>query len=534
MMIPSMLRAATLAVALLLVASPPALAQVGKTVAAPAAEAAERLTYLTSPDLRARALAALTRKLGEMPPVSKIEIDADRITVWTQSREAVHYTDSWTISRFRVLVLDRDNIDGPKPTDGDGIVAKREGSFFPFPGAGLEQIEATIADAIDMAKMEQRPAVTSLSIARQIGILPEPHYGEARWSIGLATPRETATVYADVRGRVIGADLSGTTRAQRLDLIADDDWPMAEAQADIAAVLGDRPLNELRVYDTYVYFSANHPSEADTTSDYSWNLGGVRQGIDTPALGFGDSTPFAIAELDLSKLPEVKAAALAAFDSPGATITYIEAEKPTDRAAAPQLVWSVDLKQADGEKGQVLLDASAKVLEVVLPESRAIAAQGPWLAPETVIGTLGRLEKEFGPDARFGEILINDTQGSVLVEDPQAPGQMANFIIDPQRIVRFGTPMPWEAELNQQKSFRLADLASLDAAALGKYAATTLDTMRLEGAAVFRYTFSRNTLLLAPEDTRLLLEIRAGKDDGWTSGWVTFELDGTVADKMLP
>lgn len=530
----SLLRAAAVALAFTTVVASPALAQVGKTVEAPET-VARGATYLTSAELRTRAFAALAKKAGgQMPPVSRIEIGADRITVWTQSRTAAYYTDSWAISRFKLLVLDRDNIDGPAPTDGDSIVAKREGSFFDFASVPLDRLEATVAEAIGMAKMEQRPELTSLVIARQIGILPEPHYGDVRWTIGLATPRENATVYADIAGRVIGADLAGTTRAQRLNLIADDDWPMAEAQVDIAAVLGGRPIKELRVYDTYVYFTAAHPTKADTTSDYSWNLGGVRQGIETPAFDFGDSVPFALTELDLSKLPRVKAAALAAFKSPGAKITYIEAEKPTDRAAAPQLVWSVDIQQTDGEKGHVLLDASANVLEVVLPESRATAAQGPWLAPETVLGTLGRLEKEFGPDAKFGEILINDTQGSVLVEDPQSPGSMASFIIDPQRIMRFGTPMPWEAELNEAKSFRLADLSSLDAAALEKYAAATLDTMKLEGAAVFRYTFSRNTLLLAPEDTRLLLEIRAGKDDGWTSGWVTFELDGTVADRMLP
>jgi hypothetical protein len=532
-MIPSTLRAAFLGFALLSAAGTPALAQVGKTVEAPET-IARGSTYLTSAELRARAFSALENKLGQLPPVSRIEIAEDRITVWTQSRAAAYYTDSWTISRMKLLVFDSDTVAGPKPTDGDGIVARREGSFFDLSSVPLDQLEATVAAAIGKAGMEQRPALTSLVIARQIAILPEPHYGDVRWTIGLATPRETATVYADTGGRVIGADLSGTTRAQRLNLIADDDWPMAEAQVDIAAVLGGRPLKELRIYDTYVYFTAAHPTKSDTTSDYSWNLGGVRQGLETPAFDFGDTLPFAITEFDLAKLPQVKAAALAAFESPGATITYIEAEKPTDRAAAPQLVWSVDIQQADGEKGHVLLDASAKVLEVVLPESRAIASQGPWLAPEMVIGTLRRLEKAFGPDAKFGEILINDTQGSVLVEDPQAPGSMANFIIDPQRIVRFGTPMPWEAELNEAKAFRLADLASLDAAALANYAATTLDTMKLEGTTVFRYTFSRKTLLLAPDDARLLLEIRAGKDDGWTSGWVTFELDGTVADRMLP
>ena len=226
--------------------------------------------------------------------------------------------------------------------------------------------------------------------------------------------------------------------------------------------------------------------------------------------------------------------ALAAFASEGATITYIDADKPTDRAAAPQVIWRVDLKQADGETGYVLLDAGAKVVETVLPESRAAAALGPWLAPETVVATLGRLEQEFGPTARFGEISLNDTQGTVLVEDPQAPGSMASFIVDPQRIMRFGTPMPWDAEADPQKLFTIADLKALDAPALGRLAVQTVAAMQLPGAAVYRFTFSRHVLIMDPSDNRLLLEIRAGKDDGWTGGWLTFALDGTVADTMLP
>lgn len=516
-------------VALLILATP-ASAQVGANLEPPIETGS---TYLNSAPLRDRAFEALFKKIGRTPPVSKIEIKDATITVWVQSRQAAHYTDEWTIGRQKLVIFDRDSVSGPRPTEADMIVSRQEGSFFAFDDIGLDQVQQAVAASITMAKMERLPTVTSITIARQISILPEPHYGEVRWTIALANERETANVYADIGGRVFGADLSGTTRAERLNLITDDDWPMAEAQADIAAVLAGRPLNELRVYDGYVYFTAQ--TDQKTTRDYSWHLGGVRMGLELPDMSvFGGTAPFAIGEFDMEQLPEIKRKPIEAYDWPDARISYIEAEKATDRAAAPQVLWRVDLKQTNGEDGYVLLDAKANVIETVLPESRAIAAAGPWLGPETVVKTLGRLRGEFGPTARFGEILLNDTQGSVLVEDPQAPGQMASFIIDPQRIVRFGTPMPWEAEADVTKLFTLDQLASLDAKTLGRFADEAVATMKLPDVAVFRYTFSRTTMIMDPSDSRLLVEIRVGKDDGWTGGWVTYELDGAVADTMLP
>lgn len=526
-----------LAVALIVLAfaGTPALAQVGKTVEPPPS-AASTASYVTSPPLRERALAALFEAMGGERPLAKIEITPDQILVWVQGDGAAWHTDEWTAKRVKILVLDRDWIAGPRASDGDGIVKRREGSFFARDVVALDRLEQLAAEAVVMAQMEQRPEVARITIARRISILPAPAYGDVQISVELRTEREYATIHADAGGRIIGADLAGTSRAERLDLIADDDWPMAEAQRRLGEALGNKRVHELRVYNGYIFLEAEHEARDGMVRDLSWNLGGIRLGLEMEDVfaSVRDTAPFAMAELDLSRLPAVKRAALEAFASPGATITYIEAEKPTDRPGQPQLIWTVELRQADGEEGKVLLDVSAAVLEVLLPESRIAATAEPWLAPATVAATLKRLQQAFGPDARYGEILFNDTQGSVLVEDPQAPGSMASFIVDRQRITRFGTPMPWEATLDPARTFTIADLSALDATTLETLAGRTLERMQLEGAAVFRYTFTRNALILDPADNRLLLEIRAGKDDGWTSGWMTFDLGGTEVDAMLP
>ncbi|MCR6656448.1 MAG: hypothetical protein NVV63_11685 [Opitutus sp.] len=241
-----------------------------------------------------------------------------------------------------------------------------------------------------------------------------------------------------------------------------------------------------------------------------------------------------MSEIDLGKLPEIKRAALAAFESEGAEITYIDADKPTDRPGTPELIWTVDLKQADGEEGKVLLDANARVVEIILPESRIAASAEPWLAPVTVAETRKRLEQASGRTLDTARSCSTTRRAACWSRTRRRPGTMANFIVDRQTVTRFGTPMPWEAELNPTRTFTIADLAGLDEADIGNLADRTPTRMNLPGAAVFRYTFTRNALMMNPEDDRLLVEIRAGKDDGWTGGWVTYDLDGKEADVMLP
>ena len=93
---------------------------------------------------------------------------------------------------------------------------------------------------------------------------------------------------------------------------------------------------------------------------------------------------------------------------------------------------------------------------------------------------------------------------------------------------------PAEAAQGEVVHTMLADDKALEAVTLGRLADQTVTAMQLPGAAVYRFTFSRHVLIMDPSDNRLLLEIRAGKDDGWTGGWLTFELNGSVADTMLP
>jgi hypothetical protein len=181
----------------------------------------------------------------------------------------------------------------------------------------------------------------------------------------------------------------------------------------------------------------------------------------------------------------------------------------------------------------VWLDGTGNVVEVKLPESR-LPELGPWLAPATVVDTLRRIGEAFGPNAKISEILINDTQASIDIEDPQAPGEVAHFLMDAREVSRFGTGS-FFASLEPSNVFTPSDLGGLTAAQLEDMVRRTEERLALEGGAVFRFTFSRHALIMNPGDNRLMVEIRYGENDGrGDSGWMTFLLDGTQTDEMMP
>ena len=74
------------------------------------------------------------------------------------------------------------------------------------------------AKSIRYVALEGGGAVQSIEISRRVNLLPTPSYGDIRWAIYVASPRESATVYADAEGTIIGGDLSNTNRARQRDI----------------------------------------------------------------------------------------------------------------------------------------------------------------------------------------------------------------------------------------------------------------------------------------------------------------------------
>ena len=504
-------------------------------LATSAAMAAE--SYTGAQTVREKGLEALVAKMGGSRPVVKLTFAPDSIVAVTQADAGSDFAQ-WTVSRMDLGIVNFHFVSGPSAAYDSGIVDDPAGAYFRLSEIDPGRFDAVVAASVAHAQLEDNPVVASVEIARTVSILPEPAYGEIRWTVALRTSEESATVYLTRDGDVIGADLSDTKRAENLDLWSSDDWPMAEAQRVLADVLGRSPVHEVRLYQDYIFVTAEHPTDKELARDYSWRLGGVTRGlVDTPnfvTIGMGDIAPFPFSEVDLTALPRVKAAAREAFGAPDAVITGIEASKPTDRAMGELMVlWEVEFREPNGDEGAVWLDAKGNVVEVKLPESR-LPAVGPWLAPATVVDTLRRIGETFGPDAKLSEITISDTEASIDIEDPQAPGEVAHFLMDAREVARFGSGS-FFASLDPGNVFTPADLSGLTAAQLDDMVRRTVARLEMDKGEVFRFTFSRHALIMDPSDNRLMVEIRYGQAQGsGDAGWMTFLLDGTQTDELVP
>jgi len=506
------------------------------TLMALPAMAADR-TYTSDTEVREKGLNALTAKMSETRPLASLRFTPDEIVATAQSDSGGGFLQ-WSASRLNLQLFNLHMVTGPTVVDNFSVVDDPSGAFFRMSEANLDGFDAAVAAAIAYARLEDVPVATSVEIARTISILPEPAYGEVRWTISLRTAEESAVAYLTADGKVIGGDLSDTKRADNLDLFVSDDWPMADAQALLGSVLGSSRVHQVRIYKEYLFVTADHPTDPSLQRDYSWRLSGVTRGlVDTPnliTLGMGSIATFPFAEVDLTKLPQIKAAAREAFGSPDAVITAMEASKPTDRAMGElRVLWEVEFREPNGEEGEVWLDASGNVVEVKLPESR-LPEVGPWLAPATVIDTLRRIAETFGPDAKIAEIWINDTQASIDIEDPQAPGEVAQFLMDARDVTRFGSAS-FFSNLDPGNVFTPRDLSGLTVEQLTEMVERTTAKLKMDKGEVFRFTFSRHALIMDPSDNRLMVEIRYGQEQGsGDAGWMTFLLDGTQTDELVP
>jgi hypothetical protein len=161
------------------------------------------------------------------------------------------------------------------------------------------------------------------------------------------------------------------------DFLSGNDWPMADAQAQIAGMIGTARVYELTIDRDSITLSVDHPIDPRQLLQYTWNRGGVHFGpsiandfaLPNPfVMSAHDSGPFGLGELDFASLLAVKAAALAAVTLEGATITEIEGSKPYDFAGeTPLALWTVHLADAEGQTVDVLLSSSAQVVDVFTP-----------------------------------------------------------------------------------------------------------------------------------------------------------------------
>lgn len=378
-----------------------------------------------------------------------------------------------------------------------------------------------------------------MEIARQLFILPEPTSGDVRWTLHIDSGRERADIFADARGFIVGADVSGTERAKMLNIFKEPELA-AEAAAAFRDVIGtDRVLTRVGIEKKTIAFGTNIPDKSriittsmPVTETFTWDLNGLQRrlgSIDiTKQTGAAPPMAFAIADVDWAILGKIEDAAIAKVGLPKSLVTRAGVAGSSEQPGQPVLLWTVEVTDPDGEVTLVSADTKGTITRVVLPESRRPKID--WPDPAALAGAIMRIAPTFGPDAKIASIVADEREARITIDDAAHGGQAATFEFSVDNVKRATISFSLDSMgprfavtdlsgLNEQK------LAALEADALKKLGGAR--QVYLESVTIGAHPFVRQAGAHAIE-----VRVRDVPEDSVRANyaWIVYDFSGRALD----
>ena len=508
-----------------------------------ASGAAEASSLFEGEETIPQAVAAVRDKIGGGPlKVLDVLIDPDGLSIEVQAPDNPRHVDAWRLSLRHFGLFDLQSVSGPTPVAIDLIDPDLKANLFDIDSVDFGASARLMQAAMTRAGLEDPPAITGMEIRRQTFIVLRPSSGDVRWTVSVDSGRESARVYANVHGEIIGADVSETNQARNFNALKQPD-SVVKAAAALRAALGSGPvLTRVTISAMSIGFATTSPDASylksltggslKSNAVYSWDYNGLRPSVgsvDTSAFSGHPHAPFDVDEVDWRVLPRLIAAARESFGLPQAELADIQLEKPRNGVGAPVLVWKVDFTDTNGERGSVLADAAGTVTQVLLPKSRRKPVD--WFDPQTMVEAFAQIDKEFGADAKFSAIGVDEYAVFLTMPAPAEPSKFVEFRLNEEGFSRDDGPPPIYATTDA--TFTMADLAPLTTKRIGTLEAQTLASLKLAPTNLGYISLGRVNMDPSPK-RNVTIEIRAGNDATGRNGRVVYELDGTVIKSYLP
>ena len=397
----------------------------------------KQVDYLDHKAMFQPAWNALVARLPAGTRLYSITIEDKQISVQGTSNRGADRLDEWTIRRSRFMGLfERDDVSGPRPVQVARHTASFASALFSLEDVAIDRLEELIDAAVERAALDDPARVTRIEVAHQLVILPQARYGLLRIALSVTSGRESATIFALPDRTIAAADLSQTNRTARLDLLRQDDWPMQEAQDSLLALVGaDATIRRIIVSQKRISLQRDDPANPQVGVGASWDLSGAMISPISPLNLLGtDYLGFRLSEVAFSKLPLIKANALAAFGMNGGTVTDITARKPLSVRgnSASEVLWHVQVQFPNtpaglfgpfanfDELGLAVVRADGSVASIRLP--KRLRPPVDWASGKALELTLVALREKLGPDIRIQAVSLGKYGALIDLEDPAAPG----------------------------------------------------------------------------------------------------------------
>jgi len=481
------------------------------------------------------------------PPMRALSIEIMPSTMVLQAQDPSRpsHVDAYTYSIPSGTLgrLGVDWVSGPEPVELNLINAKLEENLFNLDEIDFSKVAATAHEAVERAALEDPGTVKRIRIQRRLYLLPTASSGAVQWSLEISSGRETAEGFADAKGRIERMDVSQTRRAQNLDLLSDGPR-VTEALARIREFFGaGAVLKKATISRADVYVIARKSGEpAQSGVGYRWNLNGLAEGggllIPIPGRENHDEDFFTVDEVDWSKLTKLTAAAIEKTGIPGGHIARVEVERGASAFAKRPVEWQITVEPAGGspigmdrDQGVAHFSARGDLTRLELPKSRRVPKD--FLAVETMRNALPAFRQNFGPDARYMELLFDDRRCNILAPGPKNPDKIQMFNYDQDHFSGMSgiDQTAFYKGFTTEWMFTLDELEKTVLPTLAQKQKDTLARLRMPEGKITRVTFHRHSPFY-PQNKKLLIEIRATGKAG--DGYVVYDEGGGVLGVVTP
>jgi hypothetical protein len=483
------------------------------------------------------AIRKLSGKMRSPVRALKIEIKPATLTIQVQDPSAPGHVNEYTYRHFTGLAaLILPAVSGPTAVKLSLINPDLEENLFDLEEVNVGAVPAAAAEAVRRVKLDGGGAVDSITIQRQIQIIPAPGSGDVEWLIGVRGPRESASAYANAKGRITHLDLSGTRRAETLDYTKDSEM-LADAIARIRADFGSKPIyNHFSVSRLSVGFTVRDEKDPNESRNYSCDISAIRYSrldsvFKVPKNPFAEKVEyFSIDDADWSKVPLIRKTALEKIVVPHANVLSLDLSKPSPKLKEQPLRWRVQVVAGSfGESGFALFDPkTGQLTGLELPASQVKAVD--YLDPSKTQEFFANLKEDFGSAGQFLEINILHDSATVKALPPGKRDEIEKYTYNAKERANPESSAfpksPFDKDFDQKDLFGVADVESY-AARVPDLEKKTIDRLRIPESKIRNVTFYRRSPFY-PNNKKLLLEIWCeGKGD---SGRIVYEPSGAEFD----
>jgi hypothetical protein len=288
---------------------------------------------------------AIKEKIGKSFNVTEIFIDGDEFRV--------HAQDPYNPKNLDEYKYIAGIVTGPNPVKLNAMNENLEKSSFPFDEINFEAIPQFAREAIEKSGIEGAQ-IYRMTFQRGFALTESGagSLGNARWLIEIKGTREDVSAAATPDGKLLGVDLSRTSRAADYKVTTTEE--LQKAQDTLRNFLGtNAKVSEIVIYEKYLMCKTANRENPSVEDSYQFGINGLtKQGlVQMPKIKTSFNEDFSLSDINLPDAAKYIEKAKQRVEMPDAALTSFTIRRTTKSVMDKtfRTEWGVSLKKGVNE-----------------------------------------------------------------------------------------------------------------------------------------------------------------------------------------